>query len=64
MMATEIPWVTPCPPTVKEAQEEEEEVKAEEDGASGLGSRDSQELESVFLRSLSFCDSGDGDSCF
>lgn len=63
MMATEIPWVTPCPPTVKEAQEEEE-VKEEEDGASGLGSRDSQELESVFLRSLSFCDSGDGDSCF
>ena len=63
MMATEIPWVTPCPPTVKEAQEEEE-VKAEEDGASGLGSRDSQELESVFLRSLSFCDSGDDDSCF
>ena len=61
MMATDIPWVTLCPPTVKEAKEEE--VKVEEDATSGLGSLVSQELEPIILRGLSFCDPGDDDSC-
>ena len=59
MMATETHWVTPCPPTAKEAQEEE--AREEEVAASGLGFRVNQDLEHLLLslRGLSFCDSGD-----
>ena len=57
MMATETHWVTPCPPTEKQAQEEE--VKVEEVAASGLEFRVNQDLEHLLLslRGLSFCDS-------
>ena len=58
MMATGTLWVTPCPPTAKEVQEE---ARAEEDVASGLVFRVNQDLEHLLLslRRLSFCDSGD-----
>ena len=57
MMATETHRVTPCPPTVREHPGEE--VKAEEDAASGQELRVNQELLLliIILKGSSFCDS-------
>ena len=58
MMATETPWVIPCPPTAREAQGAE--ARAEEAAASDLGFHVNQELELPISPSdHCFCDMGE-----
>ena len=58
-MATETPWVIPCPPTAREAQEAE--ARAEEAAASDLGFHVNQELEFLIPSPSDhcFCDTGE-----